>query len=725
MKNQSKIKLTIVSALLTFTTAHLAVSEEIKMPAYQFPPAEVSVTNAANWKWMRAFYDREVSQPASPNETLEEATLRAARLKPTPEKLAYMDMELITFPHFGMSTVSGVQQGTGKEDPRSFNPTAFDAREWVKFHKAIDSKMIMFVAQHHDGYALWPTKQNDYSIRSSSWRDGKGDMVKEMADACSEGGLKFGLYISLWDEHDPRSIIPRNRLAADQMTPEQRQTYQAYIEQKLHETLDGRYGEITELWFDGAGTNGAEDWNRIYEIIHHYQPKCIIAMCGFGARWCGNEAAEGLPVNWNVLPLMPHLKHLRWVPFHYDPLIARTLPAITDDLAKLQNQELVFMPEEGDTRVLEGGWHWDGVGEPRSLETFINTYYASIGSGAVLMISPSPDPSGAFNAKQLDRLVALRKWINDTFRDNLLRGAKLTATGFVGEDDPAQLLREERDRPCHGTETKGMSLIAEFPEPRTFNNLVVEEYLNSGQRISSFVLEAWQGGNWTPVVNGRTVGHKRAVPFADVTTDKIRFRILDARDVPVLKFLGIYKGARYLANKRVFADADYQPAVADPGSLQAGLRWSFYEDPNNGFLPYQEMFSNLGTTKVTATATGIDANPLAAMKSVPASRNRAEHFAMRFDGYFRAPTRAVYSFTGAANIGCRLFVNGRSVIENDASAGRAVSTDVALEAGLHRMTVLGYFGSGGSPDLNLKVEWPGKVDGPAEQSLLPLLWSAP
>ena len=354
-----------------------------QIPAYQYPPEPVTVTNAAHWQWMRAFYDREVSRPASTNETLAEVARRAARVKPTPEKLAYLDLELITFPHFGMSTASGQQQGTGHEDPRRFNPAKFDAREWVRFHQAIGARMIVFVAKHHDGYALWPSQLNDYNIRSSPWRGGRGDMVREIADACRAGGLKLALYISLWDQHDPRCDHPRQ--GPEKMTLAQRQTYQAYVEQQLRETLVP-YGEISELWFDGAGSNGAEDWNRIYELVHRYQPKCLVAMCGFGVRWCGNESAIGDAVNWNVLPMLPELRQQRWVPFHYDQLISKHLPVLTDDLAQLRGQELFFIPQECDTRILTGGWHWDGVGEPRSLETLVNAYYASIGSGGVLII---------------------------------------------------------------------------------------------------------------------------------------------------------------------------------------------------------------------------------------------------------------------------------------------------------------------------------------------------
>lgn len=700
-----------------------------KMPDYQFPLEPVNEANAAHWKWMRSFYDREVSQPASKNETLEQSELRAAQVKPTPEKLAYLDMELITFPHFGMSTVSGHQQGTGKEDPRSFNPTAFDAMEWVQFHKKIGAKMIVFVAKHHDGYALWPTKLNDYCIRSSPWRDGKGDMLKEMAEACRTGGLKLGLYISLWDEYDPRCDHPR--LGAEKMTPLQRQTYQDYIEKQLDETLRS-YGEISELWFDGAGTNGAEDWNRIFEIVHRYQPKCLISMCGFGIRWCGNESAVGDAVNWNVLPLLPELSQLQWVPYHFDQLISKHLPTVTDDLTSLQGKELFFIPQECNTRVLNGGWHWDGLGEPRSLEFLVNTYYASIGSGGVLILSPAPDPSGVFPDRQTERLVELRNWIDESFRDNLLTGARLSVTGAQEGYNAGQLLLKDQNKPCFAINgTTALSITAEFPKPTTFNNLVVKEFLENGQRISSFALDAWQEGKWTTVLEGRTVGQKRVLPFSEVTSDKVRFRITDARDQPALRFLGLYQALPYHANQQIYKPKDYQPALAEKSKLKSGLRWEYFEDANNGFLPYQEMFSDLLHPKVVETAKGFDANPMKAIVSVPLSRQRNQHFAMRFEGYFRAPARAVYTFQASANSGCRLYLDDKPVIENDESGGlqnKVKTAEVPLQSGLHKFTVLFYFGSAGKPKLDLVVEWPGNSGGDgfgwsSYQRLLPLLYA--
>jgi alpha-L-fucosidase len=732
--NRTKIRhlfLTIFFLAATFNLALAKKNEIPKMPAYQYPIEEINPTNANHWKWMKAFYKNEISQPLFLNETVEQATLRAAHVKPSAEKLAYLDMELITFPHFGMSTFSGHGQGTGKEDPRKFNPVAFDAKEWVKFHKAIGAKMIVFVAKHHDGYTLWPSKLNDYNVRNSPWRDGKGDMIKEIADACKEGGLKLGLYISLWDEHDPRCDHPRK--GADKMTPEQRKAYQDYVEQQLMETLLP-YGEISELWFDGAGTNGAEDWNRIFEIIHHFQPKSLVAMCGFGVRWCGNESAVGDAVNWNILPMLPELRTQSWVPYHFGQLISKKLPTVTDNVENLKGQDLFFIPQEGDLALLKKGWHWDGVGEPRSLEILVNTYYASIGSGANLIVSPAPDPTGVFNKQQLDRMVELRQWITNSFSTNLFKDAKITLTGGPANYKASNLFIEGNKKPyITKNQSKSLTLTAEFNGEQTFNNLLIQEYINEGQRISAFKLEAWKNGAWKVVTEGRTVGHKRILPFSEITSDKIRFSVTEARDMPALRNIGLYKALPYREKAKVYTEADYQPALADKPNLKQGLAWSYYEDANNGFLPYQEIFTYLNTTKVKPVATGFDVNPMKVVNSILKTQKRKEHFTVRFEGYFRAPAQAVYTFQAGANNGCRIYVDEKSVIENDASSGLPTgikTADVPLQAGLHKLTVLYYFGTTGQPKLNLVVEWPGNAGGDgfgwnSYQRLLPLLWSEP
>lgn len=691
------------------------------MPAYQYPPEPVCVENAHRWKWMKAFYENEVSRPASTDETIEQVKRRAANVRPSPLKLAYMEMEFITFPHF---------IGPLGDSPAAFNPKDFDARQWVNAHKQFGAKMIVCVAKHHNGFYLWRTKLNANSVCSAPWRNGKGDLVKELSDACREAGLKFGLYISIWDHNDTRCDITRK--GAAKMLPEQRKIYQDYVEQQLLETLIP-YGEISEIWFDGAGTNGAEDWNRIFEIIHTYQPKCIVAMCGFGNRWCGNESAIGDAVNWNVLPILPDMRTGKWTSYHFEYLIPKKLPAVSDNLEAMRGKELFWSPQEGDTCVLMGNWGWDGEGVPRSLEFLIDTWYASIGSGAVLIVSPGPHPDGAITQPQIDRLCELKNWLGESFRTNLLQGSKMKLTPCNANYDPAGLLRTERDRPWITPEPAESAVIeAEFPEPRTFNNIMLEEYQVIGQRISSFSLEAWKDGKWMHVTDGRTVGHKRALQFSDITVSKVRIR-LEARANPALRFAGLFKALPYgVRQEKTFEDKDFLPAVKEPSAgCRPGLRYSYFEDANNGYLPFQEMFDLKSQPDDRLVATGHTGNPLETVKKVREERQRKQHWAMKFDGFLRAPVRAVYTFRFGGNSGCRLYVDGQPLIKNDesgalAEGGKRITASVPLDAGLHRITALYYFGVAGDPRLSWLVEWPGSRGGigfgwAPEQRLLELL----
>lgn len=691
------------------------------MPEYQYPPERVCLENAPRWRWMTAFYEREVSRPASPDETAAEAARRAAHVCPSPEKQAYMEMEFITFPHY---------IGPLGDSPAAFNPPDFDARQWARAHKEFGARMIVCVAKHHNGFYLWPTKLNDHCVRSAPWRGGKGDLLQELSDACREFGLKFGLYISLWDFQDPRCDTTRR--GADKMTPEQRKAYQDYVETQLLETIVP-YGEISELWFDGAGTNGAEDWNRIYELIYHYQPKCIVAMCAFGNRWCGNESAIGDAINWNVQPILPDMRTGHWTRYHFEYLIPKRLHTVSDDPAALRGQELFWHPQEGDTCVLLGNWGWDGKGEPRSLEFLIDTWYASVGSGAVLIVSPGPHPDGAIPQRQIDRLCELKNWLADSFRDNLLKDARITLSSSAPGYDPAGVLRAERDRPWVTPEAADCATLeAEFPEPRTFNNLLLEEHIAVGQRVSRFSLEAWQNGQWVPVTDGRTVGRKRALPFSEITTARVRLRISESRANPALRFVGLFQARPYgNTQPRTFADAEFLPAVEAPAALQRGLRYAYFEDANNGYLPYQEMFDLKNQPHDRLVETGVTENPLEAVNQVPERRQRSQHMAMRFDGYLRAPMRAVYTFRAGANSGCRLYIDGQAVITNDESGaleegGKRKQVAVPLSAGLHRVTALYYHGVVGERRFYWIVEWPGSRGGAgfgwsAETRLLELL----
>ncbi|MEO8593741.1 MAG: alpha-L-fucosidase [Candidatus Solibacter sp.] len=497
-------------------------------PAILLPQGGRSQTEFA---WKRRFYQREVSLPAAADETIEQVRKRAANVKPTAEKLAWMNLEFISFPHFGMSTFSGVQQGDGKQNPAIFNPEKFEAAQWVRVHKDAGIKMMVFVAKHHDGFSLWPTKANDYSVKSSPWRDGQGDMVKEMADACRKEGLKFGIYHSLWDQHDPRCNTRVPTFSAE--------AYNRFIVDQLTE-LFTNYGEITELWFDGAGTRGREDWDGIFDLINNLQPRALVSMCGYGIRWCGNEAATGDATEWNVQPIYPDQDAHRWTAWHRNVLIPKKADKTANDLEALRGKPLFWFPVECNTAYLRP-WHFVAGQPPKTLPVMIEKYYSSIGAGGVLILGIAPDKTGLIPDDQAQGLHEFRQWIDAAFKTNLLENAAFTASTSARGTGPEYLRGKQPGRYwMAGSGATKAEITASLPREVEFNNIVLEEHIEIGQRVAAFTVDVWDGSSWNTAARGTTIGRRRVLPLVPVRGSKIRLTLSDCRDTPALRLFGLY-----------------------------------------------------------------------------------------------------------------------------------------------------------------------------------------
>lgn len=240
------------------------------------------------------YYVKQVEFPQ--NATLEQKVDMAARLVPTPQQLSWQHLELTAFLHFGINTFTGREWGDGKEDPALFNPSNLDAEQWVRNLKEAGFKLVILTAKHHDGFCLWPTKTTQHSVASSPWKDGKGDVVKELRDACNKYDMKFGVYLSPWD---------RNASCYGEG-----EAYNKFFIEQLTELLSN-YGEVYEVWFDGAngeGPNGKKqqyDWKNIYNTIHTLQPKAVTAIMGDDVRWVGNERGLGRETEWSATVLTP------------------------------------------------------------------------------------------------------------------------------------------------------------------------------------------------------------------------------------------------------------------------------------------------------------------------------------------------------------------------------------------------------------------------------------
>lgn len=348
-------------------------------------------------------------------------------LVPTPAQLRWQELGVGAFIHYGVNTFAGLEWSDGSLSPDIFNPTGLDADDWVAAAKQAGAKYLILTAKHHDGFCLWPTATTSYSVASSPWRDGQGDVVREAADACARAGLGFGIYVSPWD---------RNAECYDD--PER---YDDFYIQQLTE-LCSNYGPLMELWFDGAGSDGrAYDWDRIAGVINKLQPEAMIFNMGHPTiRWVGNE--DGLaddPVNY-VVDQTPDSQY-------------------TDSASQLLSE--AYLPPECDVSIRRG-WFWDASDEPKSVEHLLAIYYRSVGLGANLLLNLAPDRSGLIPAEDRSRLDELRSALDRRFAGRI-------TVNVIGDD-------------------RGASLV--LPQRTHFTHVELVEDLSGGQRITGHTVLA-------------------------------------------------------------------------------------------------------------------------------------------------------------------------------------------------------------------------------------------
>ncbi|HOT00452.1 MAG TPA: alpha-L-fucosidase [Acidobacteriota bacterium] len=466
---------------------------------------------------------------------------QAARIAPTPVQLAWQEREFIAFAHFGMNTFTDVEWGTGREDPARFNPTDFDARQWARVLRDTGMRLLILTAKHHDGFCLWPTDTTTHSVRSSPWRGGRGDVVGEVAAACREAGLAFGIYVSPWDRHEPSyGDSPR---------------YNAFFRAQLRELLS-RYGEIAEVWFDGACGEGPDgrrqtyDWPSYYAVVRELQPQAVIFGMGPDVRWVGTETGVGRETEWSVIPDRLDLGRLAGATAH--PVDAAFIPGdLTDaDLgsrARLRTAaSLLWYPAEADVSI-RPGWFFHPAENSRvkTPAELLDIYFSSVGRNAVLLVNVPPDRRGRIHDADIRSLHRLRRLLDDTFRDNRLAGAFASAPAAPGhgaanvlDADPATYWSPSED---------ATSTVLEFEltEARTFDVAMVREHIRLGQRVEAFRLE-WRNdrGAWREFARGATVGYQRLLRFAPVRARTVRLVIESSRARPAISAVGLFTLAK-------------------------------------------------------------------------------------------------------------------------------------------------------------------------------------
>lgn len=425
--------------------------------------------------------------------TLEQKVDMAARLVPTPQQLEWQQMELTAFLHFGINTFTGREWGDGKENPALFNPTDFDAEQWVRSLKEAGFKMAILTAKHHDGFCLWPTKTTGHSVAASPWKDGKGDVVRELRDACDKYGIKFGVYLSPWD---------RNASCYGD-SPK----YNEFFIEQLTELLTN-YGEVHEVWFDGAngeGPNGKKqeyDWTAILSTIRRLQLRAVTAIMGDDVRWVGNERGLGRETEWSATVLTPGT-YARCE----EQNKALGVKATSKDLGGrdmlVNAKELFWYPSEVDVSIRPGWfYHQQEDNQVKSLKHLTDIYFKSVGYNSVLLLNIPPDQRGRISDADVNRLKEFADYRKEIFTDNRVKGGLKAWTARPGDTRVYQL------------------------KPKSEINVVMlREDISKGQRMEAFTVEALTADGWKEIAKGTTVGYKRLIRIPAVEARQLRVKV--------------------------------------------------------------------------------------------------------------------------------------------------------------------------------------------------------
>lgn len=460
---------------------------------------------------------------------------KAAHVVPTPNQMKALEKEFIAFVHMGPNTFTRREWGTGHEDPKVFDLKNLDTDQWVKAMKDAGMKMVIITVKHHDGFVLWQSRYTDHGIMSTPFRDGKGDILRDLSESCKKYGMRLGIYLSpadLYQIENPEGLygnlskkttrtIPRQvegRPFANKTTFEFTvDDYNEYFLNQLFELLT-EYGPVDEVWFDGAHPKrkGGQtyDYAAWKKLIHTLAPEAVI----FGredVRWCGNEAGATRDTEWNV------------VTYPHNPDTATVFADMTDyDLgsreALKKGKYLHYQQAETNTSIREGWFYRDDDRQDvRSADDVFDIYERSVGGNSTFLLNIPPNREGRFSDRDVAVLEEVGRRINQTYGNDLLKGA----TG------PAELLDNDKNTFIDVTD----DIVITLPEARLINRFVLQEPVDArSERIESVALDAWVDGHWTEVAKATNVGYKRILRFPDVTTDRLRVRVLAARLTPAL-----------------------------------------------------------------------------------------------------------------------------------------------------------------------------------------------
>jgi len=427
--------------------------------------------------------------------------------RPLPSKtqLAWHEMEFYFFFHFGPNTFTDKEWGHGDEPEDIFNPTGLDCRQWVRIAKQAGAKGVIITAKHHDGFCLWPSKYSTHTVRESKWKNGKGDVLKELSQACKEYGLKFGVYISPWDRNHPKYGTPQ---------------YNDVFVNMMKEIFTN-YGPIWELWWDGAngeGPNGKKQvyvWDRFKKIVKAFSPNTVVfSDVGPHIRWVGNESGIAGKTNWNYLDTAGYT--------------AGAGAPSTDILNTGNELGKAWIPAECDVSIRPGWfWHANEDSKVKSGEQLFDLYLKSVGRGSNLLLNVPPDRRGLINENDSAALMAFKKLKDQNFNNNLLQDAK--AYWEINEDAflKDSISYQAFDRKGYAYGINRQSFTVQLAKGTTVNCIVLREAIHLGQSVEGFKIALFNNDQKVGEITGTTIGRRRILTFPAKTITSFRVYLAD------------------------------------------------------------------------------------------------------------------------------------------------------------------------------------------------------
>ncbi len=464
----------------------------------------------------------------------------AARVTPSWRQLNWQRLEATAFIHFGLNTFYNQEWGKGTEDPARFNPTQINTDQWAKEISEAGLKMLIMTCKHHDGFCLWPSKYTHHTVAASPWMNGEGDLVKMVSESCHKYNLKFGVYLSPWDRHEPsygNSAV-----------------YNQFFLNQLTELLSN-YGTVDEVWFDGAcaeGPNGKKqvyDWNSYYQLIRKLQPAAVISIMGPDIRWVGTESGYGRETEWSVVPYSVAAQDKIAAESQQSEMKTGFTPPgdiMNQDLGSREKimgaQSLIWYPSEVDVSI-RPGWFWHGSenAEVKSPEKLLDIYFSSVGRNSLLLINIPPDSLGLINMADIKSLRSWRNKLNTIFSENMAKNAAVYTSG--PKMDINTITDQNDTTSWMPAKTSPMFIELKLKKTCDFNILLLQENITKGQRIEHFTLDAWVDNKWKKITEGTTVGYKRILRFPGVKTNKVRLAIDQSRLEPAIAEVGLYYNA--------------------------------------------------------------------------------------------------------------------------------------------------------------------------------------